>query len=71
VNSAAKLINKWFHDADLGMCRVIRMGGAKNMFGRMEPVMYYTHVNAEGEIEEESSSLPEVKAWVTADKTNL
>jgi hypothetical protein len=61
VNAAAKLIHKWFHDSELGMCRVVRMGGALNSRGSTEPVMFYTHVNEEGKVEEDSSSLPEVK----------
>ena len=74
VNAAAKLINTWFmcEDDDINaMCRVTRMGGAENCIGKYEPVMYYTHVDTDGGIVENSSSLPEVKEWVRADKTNL
>jgi hypothetical protein len=33
--------------------------------------MFYTHVNEEGKVEEDSSSLPEVKRWVMEENTNL
>ena len=71
VNNAAKLINKWFDDDELGMCRVVGMAGSDNIHGVKEPVMLYTHVDKEGNVVQESSSLPEVKTWVNADTTNL
>ena len=71
MNNAAKRIHKWFNDDELGMCRVVGMAGATNVNGDKESVMLYTHVDNEGNVVQESSSLPEVKKWVNADTTNL
>jgi hypothetical protein len=61
---------RWFEDEDLGMCRVIRFGGHRHD-GKMEPVMHYSYLDAEGKTHTEKSSLEEVEKWVRAEKSNL
>ena len=71
VNSAAKLVHRWFLDYEVGMCRVTRLGGAQNFRDELEPVMHYEYMDITGNAVEESSSLYEVRKWVKADKSNL
>jgi hypothetical protein len=71
VNTAAGLMQRWFQDAELGPCRVVGFGGKPNKRGDMEPVLYYTHVGSNGDIVQDSSTVPEVARWVAADTTNL
>ena len=72
MDVAYKLINKWFYDDDLQrMCRVVKMGGSLDNFGVMEPTMFYTHLDEEGNTIWDSSSLDEVRTWVLTDKTNV
>jgi hypothetical protein len=71
VNKAASLLHKWFVDAELGPCRVVEFGGNRNSKGKMEPVLYYTHVAPDGELVDDSSTIPEVASWVAADQSNL
>ena len=72
VAKAASLMNRWWEDEELGMCRVVKFGGSNVKTGKMEPVLFYTHVIPEtGVIEEEWSSLPEVMSWVKECDTNM
>jgi hypothetical protein len=73
VDKAASVINRWWRDEELGMCRAVRFGGHRNeVTNRMEPVMHYAHVNADtGEIEDETSTLVEVLEWVEGCTSNI
>ena len=73
VDKAATIINRWWKDDELGMCRAVKFGGHRNeVTGRMEPVMHYTHVNEDtGDIEDEVSTLVEVLDWVKACPSNI
>ena len=61
VDAGAALLQKWFEDDELGMCRVVEFGGVDNDEGEKEPIMWYTHVDADGDEHRNSSSLVEVK----------
>ena len=71
VKKAAKLISKWFHDAELGWCRVLRLGGSNNEVGMVEPTMHYTYLDSAGAVMQDSSSLAEVAFWVLQEPTNV
>ena len=61
----------WFHDKEVGMCRVVEFGGFKTKDGTMEPMLYYDYFDQNGEVETDSSTLIEVQGWVEEDKTNI
>ena len=77
VDIAAKLINRWFEDtstddhAALGMCRVTALAGHTNDDGKKEAVMWYSYIDANGELQSEYSSLAEVHGWVQNEESNL
>ena len=71
VDAGAELLHKWFEDEELGMCRAVEFGMVDNNEGEKEPIMWYTHVDAESDEHGSSSSLVEVKDWVNADTTNI
>ena len=71
VNEAARLMHAWFNDKDLGMCRVVELGGFKKPDGEIEPVLYYDYFDENGEVETDKSTLIEVAEWVEKEKTNI
>jgi hypothetical protein len=71
VNRAADLLHRWFDDDNLGPCRVVEFGGHSNADGTMSPLLYYTYLDADKTVVEESSTVDEVEAWVQDDVTNI
>jgi hypothetical protein len=76
VDIAAALMHKWFYDEDLGMCRVVKLGGVmrpNDVTGveEMKATLTYEHVLDDGSIDRNTSSLSEVKEWVDKEKSNL
>ena len=71
VDAGAALLHRWFNDEELGMCRVVEFGGIYNNEGTLEPIMWYTHLDEDGDEHRENSSLVEVKQWVADDDTNI
>ena len=72
VDKAASIMHRWFKDDELGMCRVVKLGGHKRTGERMGPVLFYQYVDKQtGDIGEEFSSIEEVVTWVEACPTNI
>ena len=71
VDAGAALLHRWFEDDELGMCRVVEFGGISNNEGTLEPIMWCTHVDEDGDEHRENSSLVEVKQWVQEDEPNI
>ena len=71
VDVAHSLMNRWFCDSSLGMCRVVEFGGYNNRkLDQLQPVMYYDFI-LNGELNSESSTLSEVAQWVRDCKDNI
>ena len=71
VDVAASVMQKWFLDKDLGMCRVVEFGGYYNTNMKdVEPVLHYEYMK-DAEVHVESSALAEVVDWVGLSQDNL
>ena len=71
VDVACTLMNRWFCDSSLGMCRVTEFSGFQNrQLKKLEPVMFYDFI-LNGELNTESSTLSEVARWVGECEDNI
>ena len=71
VDVACTLMNRWFSDTALGMCRVVEFGGYNNRkLNQLQPVMFYDFL-LNGELNCESSTFSEVAQWVGDCKDNI
>ena len=71
VNKAAGLLQKWFDEPVLGMCRIVNFGGVKDRQNVMQPSMFYDTINKKGELRQYCSTLSETSLWVANAKKNL
>jgi hypothetical protein len=71
VDVAASVMQKWFLDKELGMCRVVEFGGYYNTDMKdIEPVLHYEYMKGD-DVNVESSALAEVVQWVNMSQDNL
>jgi hypothetical protein len=76
LDIVAALMYKWFADEDLGMCRVVKLGGVTRRnditgVDEMKATLTYEHVLDNGKVDTNTSSLSEVKEWVDKEQSNL